>query len=593
MGAIKDLITTFVGDKLIELMKSGTNRIADEISQVANNKILEYLCEEYERNNRTKTILHRTEPIPLDSFYQPLFLRKDFNQWNGRLNGADTKRISTDSVRSVFEECKSNCLTIIGTAGSGKSTLVKYLFVNTIKERFKIPIKIELRELNKYDGNLIEYVKNDIIKFSEIAVNDILVEKLLKSGEFVIFFDGYDEVATSRKEDVTRDICKITRKYNKNKYILTSRPFVNIEMLDKFHNYQVCDLSMEEIKSFVKRQFDKSEQDLASKIIETINNEESATYKSFLSNPLLLSMFIITYQADSNIPQKRSDYYSQVFNTLYSAHDTTSKLGYSRERRCSLNKEQIMEILKRFSFTSFFTHNFSFSSEYVEQQFLRIKKDLGLQFSNDELLYDLKVSIGILTQDGLDITFPHRSLQEYFAALFVTSLADSNKQKVYTRLYDALLKLFEDSSISDDYLNFYSLLCEMDKNNFLKQLIIPLLNEIQNKIPLLKEDSEVINFFITLRSISYLIDKKMKSEFNKEHTKYNKQFSLYMNEEESKKVKKNTSEMAMFENARKRLASTDVIPFIKSYNYKAIVSKIEKGIRKTETIDSDFIDNLS
>ena len=61
----------------------------------------------------------------------------------------------------------------------------------------------------------------------------------------------------------------------------------------------------EEIKSFIKRQFGKAEQELADKIIETISNEESKTYKSFLSNPLLLSMFIITYQTDSNIPQKK------------------------------------------------------------------------------------------------------------------------------------------------------------------------------------------------------------------------------------------------------------------------------------------------
>ena len=53
MGVIKDLITTFVGDRLIELMKSGTDIVTDEVCQIANNKILEYLCTEYERNHKT------------------------------------------------------------------------------------------------------------------------------------------------------------------------------------------------------------------------------------------------------------------------------------------------------------------------------------------------------------------------------------------------------------------------------------------------------------------------------------------------------------------------------------------------------------
>lgn len=85
---------------------------------------------------------------------------------------------------------------------------------------------------------------------------------------------------------------------------MTSRPFVNIELLENFHNYEVCDLSIEEIKSFIEKQFNETEKELAEKIIQTINSEDVQTYKSFLSNPLLLSMFIITYQTDSNIPQK-------------------------------------------------------------------------------------------------------------------------------------------------------------------------------------------------------------------------------------------------------------------------------------------------
>ena len=50
MGIIKELITAFVGERLINVMKSGADIVVDEICQAANNKILEYLCIEYERN---------------------------------------------------------------------------------------------------------------------------------------------------------------------------------------------------------------------------------------------------------------------------------------------------------------------------------------------------------------------------------------------------------------------------------------------------------------------------------------------------------------------------------------------------------------
>lgn len=470
MGVIKDLITTFVGDRLIEVMKSGTDIITEEVCQVANNKILEYLCTEYERNYKTKTILHRSEPIELEKFYQPLFISKRMEKWRKYEGNLRRTKIETNKIENLFVE--GSCITLIGTAGSGKSTLIKYLFVNSIQSNYKIPLKIELRYLNGYDNNLITYIKEEIIKFSRIAESDRIIEKLLLSGSFVIFFDGYDEVSSSKKEKITNDICRITKKYKKNSYILTSRPFVNIDLIENFHNYHVCDLSEEEIKSFIKRQFGEAEQELADKIIETISNEESKTYKSFLSNPLLLSMFIITYQTDSNIPQKKSDYYNQVFNTLYSVHDTSSKLGFVREKKSGLSKEDFMEILKRFSFKSFFNQKYSFTSEYFELQLNRLKKDLKLSFANDDLTYDLEVAIGILTQEGLEITFPHRSLQEYFAALYVTTISSANKNKIYDFLLPLFKEMFRIGFRQGENSNFFSLLSEMDGIDFKKKLVV-------------------------------------------------------------------------------------------------------------------------
>ena len=59
---------------------------------------------------------------------------------------------------------KNSKITIIGSAGSGKSTIVKYLFLNCIEEKDYIPIKIELRYLNEFDGSLEDYIKERIFK---------------------------------------------------------------------------------------------------------------------------------------------------------------------------------------------------------------------------------------------------------------------------------------------------------------------------------------------------------------------------------------------------------------------------------------------
>lgn len=374
---------------------------------------------------------------------------------------------------------------------------------------------------------------------------------------------------------------------------MTSRPFVNIELLENFHNYEVCDLSIEEIKSFIEKQFNETEKELAEKIIQTINSEDVQTYKSFLSNPLLLSMFIITYQTDSNIPQKRSDYYNQVFNTLYSVHDTSSKLGFVREKKSGLSKENFVEILKRFSFKSFFNQNYTFTTEYFENRLQEIKKDLRLSFRNEDIIYDLEVAIGILTQDGLDITYPHRSLQEYFAALFVTTIAYENKLKVYGFLYKLFVNILNDRTIGDNNSNFFLLLSEIDTIEFQKRLIIPFLKEISIRVNGISETSEVISFFTSINSISFLIDSDMKRDFNKEHENYNIVFDNYLKASRNRYKhgkKDNTDEY--FEESRDLLSKNNILPFLSNYNYDLVISKIEKRIKCSERIDSNFIDSL-
>ena len=446
-----------------------------------------------------------------------------------------------------------------------------------------------MRYLNNYNGNLISYIKDEIIKFSEIAQSERVVERLLNSGQFIVFFDGYDEIASNRKEEITKDICKVTKKYKSNKYILTSRPFVSVDMLENFCNYQVCDLALDEIKSFVRKQFNDSEKELAEKIIETISNEDAHTYNSFLSNPLLLSMFIITYQTDSNIPQKRSDYYNQVFNTLYSVHDTSSKLGFVREKKTGMSKENFVDILKRFSFKSFFSHNYTFSVVYFETEMQGIKRDLNLEFSNEDLLTDHEVAIGILTQEGVEITFPHRSLQEYFAALFVTSLTYENKLKLYKYLYNQFNDILNNRVLQNDNVNFFSLLSEMDKISFYKELIIPVLKELKIKIASLK-GIEVIDAFGSIREISFLFDDGMRDNFRDEHLRYNQLFDDYLRQMRKEKQKK--FDHKDFENARLMLANNDILPFLQGYNYDEVINKIEDSIKKTEQIDSAFINNL-
>ena len=462
MEIIKELI-----DKPFEQI---WNTLTSEIKHIVSNRLLEYQVEEFERNYYTKTIIHRTEPVKLLDFYQPLYITKF-----GRIH-KDT-RIDTKECSELFSS--NNFITIIGTAGSGKSTIVKYLVVNAIEKKFKTPIKIELRYLNNYENGLIDYVKEEIFKLTQLAFDENIIDRLLKTGNFLFFLDGYDELSSLVKDRVTKDINDLCKIYNKNSYLITSRPYTNIELLSKFKNYEVCQLEDDEKEVFVRKQLPSSEKEIVNKIIEAIQNSNS-NYSSYLRNPLLLSMFILTYQTYSNVPPKKSSFYRQVFDSLFYLHDSVSKLSWSREKKSGLSKEQFEYVLQLFSFISFFKEIFVFEEDFINNTLTQIKeKKRSLNFDNQLLLEDLQVAICILNKEGLDYVFPHRSLQEYFASLYIVNLDDLNKIEVYKKILNQLTGKDTYGILTKD--NFYSLLMEQDYIGATKNLTIPFLEDI-NKI---------------------------------------------------------------------------------------------------------------
>ncbi|WP_370094103.1 NACHT domain-containing NTPase [Winogradskyella sp.] len=469
--------TSLLETPLNTLLKS----LGNELKQVAKNRLIEYQTNEFKRNFFTKTLLHRSEPIKLTDFYLPLHIinQKDVLEYVEK-----PKKIPTENIEKLFK--KSNYITLIGNAGSGKSTIVKYLFINAVETNFKIPIKVELRYLNEYKHSFKDYIFNEIFLFHKLGFTTAIIDRLLGSNKFVFFFDGYDEISSNKKEAITQEIDKFVSLYSDNSYLLTSRPYTNIDTLPLFTNYVVCELDDKEIPPFVKKQISNNEEELAEKIIKAISQIENHSYKTFLSNPLLLSMFILTFQSYSEIPKKRSDFYKQVFDTLYSVHDSVSKLSYVREKTSGLSKNAFEDVLRLFSFISYFEEKFLFQQDYIDKKLNTIKeKKKELKFDNQKLIADLQVAIGILNKEGIDYTFPHRSLQEYFAANYISNLSDQNKELIFNKIKNIIENKFM-YIISNNH--FLDLLGEQDYNSMIRLVVIPL---IQTQLEILEKNGNL------------------------------------------------------------------------------------------------------
>lgn len=470
---------TSIGLTLLSIFKDPLMKLSrgfkDEFLHIFDNGLPEYIDNFYDKFSKTKTFIYREERIDFYDIFFPVNIknRNEIFETN-----SDLKKILG----------KYNFITVIGNAGSGKSMLMKHIFLSTVNQSYKIPIIIELRNLTDYQGKMYDYVTSILTK-NELANSEKLVDRILKEGNFIFLLDGYDEIFSSAKDRITLDIEEFVDTYSKNTFVVTSRPGSNAESLQRFDNFYIQPLNNKQIESFTRLQF-KNYEDLESveTILSIVKKPENKDYKEYLSNPLLLSMFIFTFNTYPELPKYKSKFYSNVFDTLCTKHDAFTKKGFwLHERKSGLKNDDFENILKWFSYVTIFKGKYSFDENYLKERLKEIVEKLKLNLDLENLIYDLTVSIAIMIQDGTDYTFPHKSLQEYFTAILIKGLNEEQKSKIYGEKF-----LQQRRRTNGGNLNLYKLCYENDKIYFSKFFLIPNAEEFIKRVD--SPESEELTF---------------------------------------------------------------------------------------------------
>ncbi|WP_372550302.1 NACHT domain-containing protein [Acinetobacter pittii] len=168
--------------------------------------------------------------------------------------------------------------------------------------------------------------------------------------------------------------------------------------------------------------------------MEELDKTLYQSHESFASNPLLLTMMLLTYEQIAEIPSKIHLFYEQAFLTLFNKHDSLKSM-YKRKSFSQLPLDEFKRCLEAFSILSYCDRLYFFEENQINKY---IKNAIVISDSNttsSDFLNDLLDSVCILQRDGLGFTFTHRSFQEYFTAQFIVN-------KVTDKKYDLLDRIF-------------------------------------------------------------------------------------------------------------------------------------------------------
>lgn len=418
----------------------------------------EYLRVSYNKYSKIKTLLYRHEPKSLYSFFECIGV-----SFNGDY-------VNTCSVRNLTRI--GHKLIITGTGGIGKSTMMKHFFLNCIIEKSFIPVLIELRSINIKDAKDISIL--DIL-YENITNGRFTLEReyflySLETGCYLILFDGFDEVKQDKSEKITKEISSLCSKYPRNYYVVSSRP--SDEFIGWFDFIELSSLTLtkEQALSLINK-IDYDE-DVKQSFYKELDATLYDKYKTFASNPLLLTIMLLTFENRASIPDKLNDFYEQAFAALYNVHDAT-KGAYKRDIKCGLGYEDFKHLFAYICFKSYFKSQYEFNEASLIQYINLAKQKFNKDFSSEDFKEDLVKSVCMLVREGLNYKFSHRSFQEYFAAWYTCKLTDSIQAKLIASWIKGDGRLYRD--------NYINMLFDLQTEKCNKIILLPGLKRLKSK----------------------------------------------------------------------------------------------------------------
>lgn len=411
------------------------------------NAFSKYTEQTYTKHSYFVSIALPNQQNLLKDFYIPLTLVSPSEEGE--------KAFRVDSYPKMLVNEKKDLL-IVDSAGMGKSTLLKYMFLRAVDEGQGIPVFIELRKLTKAMG-LVDHICNEL-KGLTGEVNTELVIRLLESGDFIIFLDGYDEIPDDDRSAVTTKIIDFKRRANGNKFVVSSRELPELTSFSDFFRFTIRPLAFKEATVLISKYGKGNTRSDA--LIRRLKDPENKETHEFLGNPLLVSLLFKAYDYKPTIPLKKHIFYRQVYEALFENHDLSKEDGgFQRKKKTGLSVYDFELVVRALGFRSLQTSKI----EYTKDELLGLAGEAKvnvptIQFDPQSLLKDLSTTVPLFTVDGTMWRWSHKSLQEYFAALYVSAQGKEFQQRVLTAMYDSPKAL--------NYVNFLSLFADIEPKGF-------------------------------------------------------------------------------------------------------------------------------
>ena len=288
-----------------------------------------YMDRLYEKYNRIPTILYKEALTPFRDYYVPNNIEYRVPDPNKR-HTYRVAQINGVTISRLLEI--SRYLVLSGTGGLGKSMMMRYLTLSMIDcfDRLGlIPFFIPLKDFETEFDSMLEYVF-DVTRnlWPELTITQL--DALLQKGCALLLFDGLDEIHTSKLGDFTKKMNAFQDRYPDNAFVISSRPYSNFQSFARSTVLQLQPFTKPQALELVDRyNYRADAPKLQARFRSQLDHELYRTHAGFSDNPLLLSIMMLTFEMDAEVPTVKYLFYQEAYTVLSRRHDAM-KDGYTR-----------------------------------------------------------------------------------------------------------------------------------------------------------------------------------------------------------------------------------------------------------------------
>lgn len=378
-----------------------------------------------------KTLLYAEKPHPFYDLYVCNDIRYRKFRMTGIRDPKAEKTISNVTVQKLEEESKY--VIIQGIGGIGKSMLLTHLFLSSAKQTKdtgSIPLLLALKDYKDTTSGIVDFIWN-CVKEYDADISRSCIINALQQKSIILLLDGLDEIQSSVRDDFNQDLEAFIKSYPGNTIIMTSRPVYSFVSYSKFSLFDILELSKAQAIELVEKlEF----WDIAGKnsFLIALNNTLYNSHRQFASNPLLLTIMLMTYSSFGEVPAKMHVFYSKAYETMARLHDA-SKGSFKRPLHTKLTPEEFAKYFSQFCARTYKDEILEFDSRLFNAYMNKVLKTAAPEHQNippRDFLLDLTDNLCIMYREGEQYYFIHRSFQEYFAAVYFASEYDANLSKV-------------------------------------------------------------------------------------------------------------------------------------------------------------------